>query len=247
MDTKKKILEMIEKQIEIEKKAKDSYNLLIKNIKNRALSNKLKEMAEDKITHIALLDEISLSFLSYRKDLKRAKKQEDNKENDKIEHALDSANAILITMGLDEYFTRVLDILEKARDKKVIYISYSKIPTYIKKLLNEKGLNTRNIQFINCTGENEKEGVNIDPVNLTRISIETTRTLGNKKNGIVIFDTLTSLTSHNNVSVIRKFVSVMNDKARDKGHKMIWIGINETDDETLNNKISELCDKTIRV
>ena len=147
----------------------------------------------------------------------------------------------------EDYMYKLISLLKQlSNERKIIYISYNKIPKYIKKVLKENKFDMKNIVFINGVDIKSDEDINIRPEDLTKLSIIINETAKKLKNVTVVVDTISAFSTYHNDKTICQFVASMNDRARNEEYSIIWVAIDEPAERPLNLKLSQLCDKTIK-
>ncbi len=188
-----------------------------------------------------------------KKRIKEKKEKYLPKKEKQIKKAFIGSNAtLLISTDATKYVYKILSIFGKLiRNKKIVYVSYNKLPKYTKRILQRHKINLDDASFINCVSErpvvkSEKE-INVHLEDLTQLSIAITDSVKDPKTTVVIVDTISGFSAHHHTDVINQFVASMNDKARDKNYKILWISIDYPSEKELNTKISQLCDETIKI
>jgi len=159
----------------------------------------------------------------------------------------EDANAFLLLSNLDDYRHKLtLIIKELIKGKKIVYVSYNKIPKYTKKILEGQGINVENISFINCVNTQGNGDITIPPEDLAQISMMIPETAVKDENTTVIVNTISSFSAHHSRNTITNFVASMNDEARNQNYDILWIAIDELSEKQLNSRLSQLCDETIK-
>ena len=240
MSIKNKLIEKLKDQLNIEILSRGLYANFLKKIKDKKINKTISWIRQQEIEHIKIVNDLLDLVGAYKNKVEQVKKE--SKKN-KI---LEEGNALMLLSPLEEYMHKIIGhIKEIISEKKIVYISYNKIPKYTKKVLKEHGINLSDILFINCSGSKSEE-INIEPSNLTQLSIVITEAVDKLKNPFIIVDTLSAFSIYNSNNMIEKFVSSLNDKARQGDYQILWVSIDDEDEKTLNSKISQLVDKVIR-
>ncbi len=242
MNTKQELLEKLKQNLGVEILARDTYTKFLQQIKDADLIKTISQIRDEEINHIGIVNSLVGLVSEYEQavSIKEPKK--------KKEDIFKNCNAILMVAGIEIYMHHVLNILKNIADKtRIIYVSYNKIPKYIKSILQEHQISPSKVFFINCISADIKNGVNISPEDLTTISIAIKEATARLKDCIVVVDMLPSFTTYHDIKVIGRFVASINDDARKNSYYILWVSTNEPSENALNAKMAELCDKTIRL
>lgn len=122
----------------------------------------------------------------------------------------------------ENYFKEVIKIIQQNINKKIVFVTANKPYSNIKNLLEEEGINSNNIFFIDCISTqllSEKEAENCifleHPSNITGISIAIDQAINLiKGEKIIILDSLSTLLIYNSENVIGRFSNSIINKLR---------------------------------
>jgi len=261
MDYKKELLKKLKFQYDFEKLARDVYSKDIKKLTDKKVIKTIQSIIEDEKRHMIAVEEmidiVKKTDLKV-KEVKAGKGTKGKKlkiKRESTEHIkskifsvvkeLEKRDCILISDTVGNYFKDIIDLLTLEKSHRFLYVSYNKVPKYTKATLKEQGVDPNKIIFVNCSGIPNNEDINLKPEELVKLSIVITETAKRIKNLFVLFDSLSSMPTYHTPQVITRFVSSVNDHAREKGYKIIWIVINESIPTTLYNQLCPLFDKVI--
>lgn len=238
MNTKQELLEKLKNNLGLEILARDTYTRLLQQVKDTTITRVVANIRDEEITHIIIVKKL-IDLVSGQKEAAYKKpvvKKEDIFKN---------CNTILLVSGVETYMHYVLGLVE-ALKKKIIYISYNKIPKYIKNIMQEHGISPKNMVFINCIGVDIEGDINIRPEDLTKLSLAIKETTSKLKDCLVIVDMVPAFSIYNSTNIICRFVALINDDARKNNYRVLWISTDDPNEKELNSKISQFCDKTVR-
>ena len=167
---------------------------------------------------------------------------------------------ILISTGAEEYFTAVLTSLKVLLNQKEmggVYITISRPYSYLSKVLKERGINTKNLLFIDCIscmagempGERERCIFIESPTSLEEITMYIDRLFEQVKtpDKFLFLDSLSTLLIYNSLRSAEEFSHYLINKLRLRGMGGIFISIEHELPEDLPQVLSQVCDKTIHV
>ncbi len=245
MDIKKELINKLNHQLEIEILSRESYSGFLNNIKDKRISDTISKIRDEEREHIVIVEGMIDAVKRYDKPLKA----EDENLLKERKYAFEKSNVVLLLLGsVDKYMHEVISIVkENVGKKKIVYLSYNKFPKYIKKILQEQGVSLNRVLFINCTGKRVKEDISLSPEDLTQISITVGEAAEKAGNALVIVDTISGFSTYHKANVICQFVANLSDKARKRDYTILWVAIDDAEGKALNNKLSQLCDKVVRV
>lgn len=245
MDTKKKLLDKLKEQLRIEILSKDVYLESLKKIKDRGIHDDIKHILGEEIEHIGIVKELIDTVKNYKKPIKEAKAK---KEKTWYKAPFKNLAPLLLLYKTEDYMHGLISLIKDiSRGRMIVYVSYNKIPKYLKELLIENKFDMSKIMFINGVSIQSNEDINIRPEDLTKLSISMNEAAETIKDITIIVDTISAFSTYHSNKVICQFVASMNDKARNSGYGLIWVAIDNPEDKSLNLKIAALCDKTIRI
>lgn len=238
-----KINEKLEKQLEIEKKAVKLYATFIQKLEDSKIEGELINIRDGKLEHIRLVEEMSSMLKSYAPKIKIAKSKDANIEMDGF---IDKFSSLFIMIHIDNYPQTIMNII-KELDKSCIYLSFNKVPKYTKKLLAEHGIEVKKIKFINCI-KASGEDITVDPEDLTKMSIVLEDMMKKtKEDFFVLVDPISAFPVYHEMNKILRFVSFINSKAACHNSGIIWVSIDDENENALNNKVGQLCDKVMKI
>jgi len=243
MDTKTKLLNKLEEQLKIEIMSKDVYLEFLKKIKDKEIHDDIKHILGEEIKHIGIVNELIDLVKGYNKPIREYKGK---KVEPKVQFK-GLAPSLLLYKTEDYMHSLISIIRDISNERRIIYVSYNKIPKYIKELLRENKFDIGRITFINGVGIESDEGINIRPEDLTKLSIAINQATEKIKDVTIIVDTISAFSTYHSNKIICQFVASMNDKARNGNYGLIWVTIDSIEDKPLNLKLAALCDKTIRM
>ncbi len=243
MSIKEKLIKKLEEQWKIEKKSEELYQGYVSKFKDEKIKERIVKIINDEKKHQKVVEAMLKRVKSYKEEVKERLETED-----KIKEYIQNGNAIILISKIGEYMKRIISALKAVQDeRKIIYVSYNKLPKYTKKLFEQYNIDLHKIQFINCVESlNNDNDIYIHPGELTKLAITLTKLIKELKNPIVIVDTISGFTTYNTRDTIIQFVASLNDLARNKEYIILWIAIEEESESSLNSKLSQLCDETIR-
>jgi rubrerythrin len=255
MNIKKELIDALKKQLQVEIISRELYIGFLKKLDNANFKKIISKIIEDEERHIEIVNEMIKIVEEYKKEIVEKKTgKEKTKEAEKelkIGGIFKEANSVLFLSSVDDYMFEVKhiikNILSKTAEKKIIYVSYNKIPKYTKKLFKEDNINLNKIFFINCVGTHEGEDINLRPEEITTLAITIENLCEKIKNPVIIVDTVSAFSVYNPVNTITRFVSSINDKARERNYYILWVAIDDEDEKNLNGKLKEFCDAVLKV
>jgi len=248
MNIKQETASKLRKQLKIEISSKNLYRIFVKRIKDKKIDKNINSIIKDELKHIGIVKELIGLVEGYKEPLKaksgEAKKDVEAKDIDFLGF-IKEFSSVFITVPIDKISSSIIRIIKKF-NMHCLYISFNKIPRYIKKELAYNGVNIKNIQFITCVKIKKNKDIVIDPEALTEISIVLSQCLEKMPhNCFILVDTISAFQTYHSIDTILRFVSSINTKVAEKGSGVIWVSIKSETDKTLNNKIAPLCDKVI--
>ena len=224
--------------------ARDSYKDFVERIKDREIKNKFIDIINKKVELINILNEL-ISDVEGKKEVQGV---ESSSKKTSVKRVFEAANAVLLLVGVEGYMNKVMPLIsELIEEKKMVYVSYNKLPKYTKKILKNRSIDTNEITFISCVGTTSDADMSVNPEDLTGLSITIKELSKNLNNPVFVVDAISSFSVYHNINVINKFVSSINDSARTENYNVLWISIDDPEEELLNSKLSQLCDETLRM
>jgi len=150
----------------------------------------------------------------------------------------------------------VLKVLTK-KDNFGLYITVNQPYKRLVQILNERGVDTSRMFFIDCisrmAGGKSKREKNVlfiaSPSGLTEIGIAVSQVIESfpDKKKYLYMDALSTLIIYNTAGSIAKFSHFLMSKIKILGLSGVFIAVNREIDETLIAQISKFCDKVIRM
>lgn len=184
----------------------------------------------------------------------------ENERMDQIKTALEEKDVILVITPSDELENVKGNIIRYTNDEfdtKKVYVTIAKPYNTITNILEDKGIDTNQIFFIDCitktTADSVSEAENcvfMNPQALTDISIALTQAvegIGKDKERFLFLDTLSTLMIYNNDKVVGKFAHSVVNKIRDWGIKSVMLTLEKETDDDVISQVEQFCDETIRL
>ncbi len=245
MNSKQVLLQKLKKQYIVETGSRDSYSELVTRFSDKKLKKSLSFIAEQEIEHMQDVTKMIDLINNYKKEV-RVKKS--NFNEDSVANALSSINALLLVGIIDSYLNKSMLFVKKVIEKNnVLYVSFNKMPSFIKDSFESHKVALSKIKFISCASIDSGNYISIRPEDLTQLSITLTEETQKKKGTIVIVDNVTSFSTFHPPERITKFVSVINDKARGGQFKVVWLAVSDADEKGVIERIAPICDKEIKL
>jgi hypothetical protein len=243
VDPRGELLAGLMEQLKLEKAAKDAYQELVNSDVDARISAGVGGVLADEVSHIRIVEGLIELVAGYGKPLEKA----DAAPVDNADVFFRGANAILLLSGLDRYVADIIKALRRVRGRRVVYVSFNKVPKYTKRVLSDHDIDVGAIRFIDCVDSSVPCDVSVPPNDLTRLSIAVSEALeGIGADAVIIFDTLSGLSTFHDVNTISRFVGILNNNARTKGHAILWVAVDSPDEGAVNSRASQLCDRTLR-
>lgn len=172
-----------------------------------------------------------------------------NKEDlEQISDSIDRKDVILLLSKAENLEKAKIELLrkfQKEEDSSVVYVTITRPYDKVTEILESKDIKTDQIFFIDCMtkasggteGSRVKNCVYVNPENLTNISIavsEAVENLPDDNDKLLIFDTLSALSIHNDDEPLNQFAAFLTGKIRGWDIKSVILTIEEElSDETL--------------
>ncbi len=163
----------------------------------------------------------------------------------------------LILVSTDAYAQtniRILDIFVNKRKMPGIYITVNKPYKTIVPYLEQKGINTKKLFFIDLiTSEISEATEKIDnclfmesPKSLTDLSIALSEAVKSMPGDKFIFlDTLSTLLVYNQLTTVTKFAHFLTSKMRQWDINGLLVSMEKETDPNLQAQLAQFCDKVI--
>lgn len=175
---------------------------------------------------------------------------------DHIENAINQDNIILLLSSSEDLEAVKLDMLDRFAEREkmsVIYVSITKPYAAITDILEEKGIPSEEIFFIDCMSKAQggsdavraENCVFIDPENLTNISIAISQAVENlpeDEDKLLVFDTLSALRIHNDDEPLEQFGQFLTSKIRNWDIKSVILTLEDEVDDEVISRVSQFCD-----
>ena len=169
-----------------------------------------------------------------------------------IKEEFSTKKIILLIMPGVEYNHIIIGVIKKLAEKNVVYVTLNKTYESLKELFKEKGVNTKNITFIDgITKTIKKVPDSTDgcyfvssPGALTEISIAVSKML-NHNFDYLIFDSLTNLLVYEKKAPVARFVSDMVNKIRVSKTKAVFYALSVKEQQSLIEESSMFVDEVI--
>lgn len=178
---------------------------------------------------------------------------------EKIDGVLDQPGITLIVANPEEYLEDNRRLMKLLTDRGLpgIYVTVNKPYDAITEFLEEDGVDTSEIFFIDAVSEGaggSDEGLdNVmfieSPKHLTDISIvlsQANEEFGERER-FLFFDSLSMLTIYNNVETVSKFAHYLTGKIRSWNAVGVIISVREDMDDQLLSRLQQFCDRTIEL
>lgn len=134
---------------------------------------------------------------------------------------LDSPLSLLVHTSLEDYprTCQALITYFSKQDRSVRYISVNKPASKLKRILKKRGTDCDDVSFIDPA--TTKDGMILDPKNLTTLSVLFTRNA--KKNMVVIVDSLSVLSVYHPKDILQRFVHSTTMGAKRRGVDLVYL------------------------
>lgn len=217
-----------------EKKARDFYLNLNKQLSNKAIIKVLDEIRQDEEKHMKIAEE--LMALSKGKKVPTAKTA-----IPKLSLDLSSNNSFLLISSVENYLDNIIGLLKslEGQNKKVLCVSLNKSKQDISNAFKKMNAQIKNLHIIDCLSDN------LDPKNLTSIEINLLKAIEKTGETVVLFDTISFLSIYHPTSLLREFSRALITLAKKHNFKIVLSLIEEESDKTLAASLTTIVDKTI--
>lgn len=171
-----------------------------------------------------------------------------------IKKELESNKTVLLVMPGVEYNDIIVDTIKQLSGKHVCYVTLNKTFSSLIELFNKKGIDTKNIFFIDTISKSIKnvpdqlEGCFFcsSPGALTEISVAISKHL-NHEFDYLIFDSLTNLLIYQQKDPVAQFLSNLANKIRDSNTKAVFYALNVKAQDELIKETETFVDKVIEI
>jgi hypothetical protein len=245
MNSKQILLQKLKKQFDLEKGASEAYSSVSKKFTDKKLKVDFDFIAKQEIEHMNDVQEIIDLISGYKKGVNVDKIEISETSSVK---AIESSQALILIGDLGSYLNKLMVFVKQISGaNNILYVSFNKMPSFIKSAFNEHKISISKIKFISCATVESKGDITIRPEDLTQLSISLTEETQKKKDSIVLIDSITSFSTFHTPEKITKFVSVINDKARSGQFKVVWVALSDADTKGVIEKITPVCDKSAKL
>ncbi len=242
MEFRDQILALLERQKSAEERARDLYLGFVNQVEDGGMRKDILAIIGDEASHVVVVESM---INTVRRHGKAAAPAGRAGASGVPADVIRDCNAILLVTPVDRYVGDIIGSVKNA-GRKLVYVSYNKLPLHTKKVLQDHGIGLGGVFFIDCVEAKAGDDVAVSPTDLTGLSILVSQVVGGLGSPLVVVDTLSGFSTYHSVNVISRFVASMNDAARGKGYVILWVGIDGPEEEELNTKVSQLCDETVR-
>ncbi|MFB6184476.1 MAG: ATPase domain-containing protein, partial [Haloarculaceae archaeon] len=138
-----------------------------------------------------------------------------------------------------------------------IYVTVAKPSRTVERSFTDAGANTDNIFYIDCatalTGTSMKRAGNVvylKPSDLTQLSIALTNVVDElpaEREGILMFDTLSTLTIYNNAETVSQFAHKLLSRIRNWPVTGFVFTVDEETDDVIKSRLTQFSDRTIEI
>ena len=146
----------------------------------------------------------------------------------------------------------IMRFLTKNLRSSGIYVALSKSHCSVVKELEEQGINTKKIMFI----DNNEDGNGCGAPNciflgtnksLTALSLAMTETSKDKSMRFIFFDSITTLLIYNELNLAERFVHYFINKIKNLNVLMVIISVDEEKTKKLIPILAQFCDGVVRL
>ncbi len=237
------INEKLAKQLKTEEYAVKLYTSIAKKTANTKIKGSIARIRDDEKEHARLVMEMISLMKMHKAGIKTGAME--TKKGIELNGFINEFSSLFITTDIDNYPFTIINVI-KELDMGCIYLSFNKMPIYIKKLLADHRLDTGKIKFISCV-KSPGSWAYTDPENLTSLSIKLEESAkGMKGKFFVLIDSISAFSAYHSTNAILRFVSLINSKIGRYGSGVVWIAVNDESENGVNSRIGPLCDKIIR-
>ncbi len=246
-----KLLENLRAQKKIERDTANDYLGMVKYFSGKDAKIIRKIIADEK-EHERLVGRV-ISIVESARTGHAAEKTFDRKVENNFAGFLGKFFSVLCIAGIKNYIevnNSILKYMVNSRGKKAVYVSVNKLTGYLRGVLDEAGINAKEMPIVSCafgeSGNAKTSGkVCVNPRDLTYLSIEIEKLAEKNRSSFVFFDSISALSVYHKPDAIEKFVSFVNESMEQKGIGIVWISLKGDSEEALNRKIAMLCEKSI--
>ena len=167
---------------------------------------------------------------------------------------------VLIVVSAEDYARangEILKVLANEDNLPGLYITVNKPYITMKRSLEENGVRTERIFFIDCItktaggmSEDDKNVLYLDsPQNLTGLGMAMGEALSNMPAGdkFLFMDSLSTLLLYHNIGTVAKFSHFLTSKMRVWGLRGILMSVEKETDPEFANQLSQFCDAVLKI
>ena len=164
---------------------------------------------------------------------------------------LSENQTVLLLVPSTDYNAVILDTIKKLSKENVGYVTLNKTFESLKENFNKKGVNVKNIVFIDAITKTIKEAKNTDscyyvnsPGALTELSVAISKFLRHNFK-YVIFDSITNLLIYSKKAPVAMFLSNLINKVKASKTKAVFYALSIEEQDTLIKESSMFVDKVV--
>jgi len=218
-----------------EKKARNFYLNLNKQLSDKSIINVLDEIKLDEEKHIEVAEELM--------NLSKGRKVSGVKVVlPKFSLDLSSNNSFLLISSVENYLDNIIGLLKslETQNREVLCVSVNKSKEDISNAFKKMNAEIKNLRVIDCLSDN------IDPKNLTSIEIILLKEIGKSGESIVLFDTISFLSIYHSTNLLREFSRTLISLAKKHNFKLVLSLIEEESDKQLIASLSSMVNQIIK-
>jgi KaiC/GvpD/RAD55 family RecA-like ATPase len=167
---------------------------------------------------------------------------------------------VLINVGAEDYVKTNIEILKALANKgrlPGVYITVNKPYTVMESLLEENGVDTKKIYFIDCitkmSGGGPSGSKNVffldTPQNLTGLGVAMSEVIAAMEKGdkFLFMDSLSTLLLYHSTGTVAKFSHFLTARMRMWGLRGILMAVEKDADPEFTNQLSQFCDAVVKI
>ena len=165
--------------------------------------------------------------------------------------SFDRNHSLLVTLEAKS-FQKIHSLLIREitkKDKKGIYVSFTKSHREVESLLTNLNVNMEKIMVVDAIGKSSEKVPGkgncyclASPESLTELSIILSQLMKGSKYDYLLFDTLSAFLIYHDLETTERFVHYLMEKTTYFGMKGIFISLNDTKSKELTQMVSHLFD-----
>jgi archaellum biogenesis ATPase FlaH len=163
---------------------------------------------------------------------------------------------LLVVIPNTSYSENIMDLAMQLNNNyaRIAYISLNKLITPLKRSMQDKGIDTKKIYFIDGITKtaipNPPEDANSiflpAPNDLTKLGIAMTKVMQSYDPDVLIFDSLSTLLIYEDPNIVTQFVYSIINKVHAYGIKVVFTCLDGEKEKQLINNMSLIVDKIVR-